>query len=146
MSAPRIILVYHPDEADAYAKLIRAPRRSLRLAVCQTPEAAARHVAEAEILYTWGFPPDLLPQARKLRWIQVMGAGIERFLVPGLRDDVVITRARSKLVVLGGRSLFLDVPATHEALAANECFKAFLTYCQDRAALFEMDRVPGSRQ
>ena len=93
MSAPRLILVYHPDEADAYAALIRAPRRLLRLAVCQTPEAAARHVAEAEILYTWGFPPDLLPQARKLRWVQVMGAGVERFLVPGLRDDIVITRA-----------------------------------------------------
>ncbi len=93
MSAPRLILVYHPDEADTYAALIRPPRRSLTVAVCGTPEAAARHVADAEILYAWGFPPDLLPQARKLRWIQVMGAGVERFLVPGLRDEIVITRA-----------------------------------------------------
>jgi len=93
VSARRLILVYHPDEAAAYASMIRLPRRSLTLAVCQTPEAAAPHIADAEILYAWGFPPDLLPQARTLRWIQVMGAGVERFLAPGLHDDVVITRA-----------------------------------------------------
>ena len=93
MSARRLILVYHPDEADAYARMIRLPRRSLALAVCGTPAAAAPHVAEAEILYAWGFPPALLSRARRLRWIQVMGAGVERFLVPDLGDDVVITRA-----------------------------------------------------
>ena len=93
MSAPRLVLVYHPDEADAYAARIRAPRRSLAVAACATPASAARHVAEAEILYAWGFPPELLSRAPKLRWIQVMGAGVERFLVPGLRDDIVITRA-----------------------------------------------------
>ena len=93
MSAPRLILVYHPDEADTYAARIRARRRSVAVVACGTPEAAAKHVAEAEILYAWGFPPELLSRAPKLRWIQVMGAGVERFLVPGLRDDIVITRA-----------------------------------------------------
>ena len=93
MSARRLILVYHPDEAEAYARMIRLPRRSLALAVCGTPDAAAPLVAEAEILYAWGFPPALLSRARRLRWIQVMGAGVERFLVPDLHDDVVITRA-----------------------------------------------------
>lgn len=93
MSARRLILVYHPDEADAYARLLRLPRRDLQLAVCATPEAAAPHVAEAEILYAWGFPPELLPRATGLRWIQGMGAGVERFLVPGLPARVVVTRA-----------------------------------------------------
>ena len=78
MTPRRLILVYHPDEAEAYARLIRLPRRDLALAVCGTPDAAAPHVAEAEILYAWGFPPELLPRAGRLRWIQGMGAGVER--------------------------------------------------------------------
>jgi phosphoglycerate dehydrogenase-like enzyme len=93
VSARRLILVYHPDEAPAYARLIRLPRRGLELAVCATAEAAVPHVAEAEILYAWGFPAELLPRAAKLRWIQSMGAGVERFLVPGLAPRVVVTRA-----------------------------------------------------
>jgi phosphoglycerate dehydrogenase-like enzyme len=93
VSAPRLILVYHPEDAAAYAALVRLPRRGLEIAVCSTPEAAAARVGEAEILYAWGFPGDLLPGATRLRWIQCMGAGVERFLVPGLPEEVVITRA-----------------------------------------------------
>ncbi len=97
MSARRLILVYHPDEASAYAELIRLPRlglrRDLEVAVCATPPEAAARVAEAEILYAWGFPPELLAKAASLRWIQGMGAGVERFFVPGLPESVVVTRA-----------------------------------------------------
>lgn len=93
MSARRLILVYHPDEADAYARLIRLPRRGLEVAVCSTPAEAAARIADAEILYAWGFPPDLLGRAPRLRWIQGMGAGVERFFVPSLPAAVVVTRA-----------------------------------------------------
>ena len=93
MSARRLILVYHPDEADAYARLIRLPRRGLEVAVCSTPAEAASRIADAEILYAWGFPPDLLGRAPGLRWIQGMGAGVERFFVPSLPAAVVVTRA-----------------------------------------------------
>jgi len=93
VSARRLILVYHPDEADAYARLIRLPRRGLEVAVCSTPAEAAARIADAEILYAWGFPPDLLGRAPRLRWIQGMGAGVERFFVPSLPAAVVVTRA-----------------------------------------------------
>jgi glyoxylate/hydroxypyruvate reductase len=93
VSARRLILVYHPDETDAYARLIRLPRRGLEVAVCSTPAEAAARIADAEILYAWGFPPDLLARAPRLRWIQGMGAGVERFFVPGLPATVVVTRA-----------------------------------------------------
>ena len=90
---PRRVLVYHPDEAGAYARLVKAPRGAISLDVCATPEEAAVHVARAEILYAWKFPPDLLPKAGQLRWIQAMGAGVERFLVPDLPARVQVTRA-----------------------------------------------------
>jgi glyoxylate/hydroxypyruvate reductase A len=90
---PRRLLVHHPDDADAYARLVSAPRGAVRLAVSATPEEAARHVGEAEILYAWQFPPALFRRAPRLAWIQSMGAGVEGFLVPELPARVVVTRA-----------------------------------------------------
>lgn len=90
---PRRILVYHPAEAEAYARLVKASKGAARLDVCATPEEAAASIAEAEILYAWKLPPELLAKAGKLRWIQAMGAGVEHLLVPDLPPHVRITRA-----------------------------------------------------
>ena len=91
----RGILVYYPDagEARAYADLIRLPSRAFRVHVASTPEQAAGPGAEAEIFYCWGPPRPLLVGAKRLRWIQCMGAGVERLLVPELPAGVRITRA-----------------------------------------------------
>jgi glyoxylate/hydroxypyruvate reductase A len=90
----RSILVYHPEpgEAHAYTRLIRQPRPLFSVAACSTRAEAASQVASAEILYAWNFPRDLLPQATQLRWVQNMGAGVERFLVPELPARVSVTR------------------------------------------------------
>jgi phosphoglycerate dehydrogenase-like enzyme len=92
---PRTILLYHPsaESARAYADLVRLPRRGIAVRVASTPEQAAAIIGEAEILYGWNFPSRLLADARRLRWIQVMGAGVERFLVPELPPAVILTRA-----------------------------------------------------
>jgi phosphoglycerate dehydrogenase-like enzyme len=86
------LVVFHPEEAEAYASLIRHPRR-LAVHICATPEAAQPVIAEAEILYAWRFPSELLAKATRLRWVQAMGAGVERFLTPELPSRVVVTRA-----------------------------------------------------
>lgn len=93
MRSPRRILVHHPEEAADYARLIHLPRRGLELAVSSTETQAASLIAETEILYAWNFPHGLLGRAPRLRWIQNMGAGVERFLVPELAPQVVLTRA-----------------------------------------------------
>jgi glyoxylate/hydroxypyruvate reductase A len=91
----RRILVYYPDarEARAYADFIRLPSRAFTVRVASTPEEAAGLVAEAEVIYGWALPRPLLARAPQLRWIQVMGAGVERLLVPELPERVVVTRA-----------------------------------------------------
>jgi phosphoglycerate dehydrogenase-like enzyme len=86
------ILVYHPDEVEVYARLIHAPRGAT-IHLCDKPAAAAYAIGETEILYAWGFPAHLLARAPRLRWIQAMGAGVDGFLVPDLRAEVVVTRA-----------------------------------------------------
>ncbi|HET7874712.1 MAG TPA: D-2-hydroxyacid dehydrogenase [Methylomirabilota bacterium] len=93
--SPRTILLYNPwaREARAYADLVRLPRRSLVLHVASTPEEAEPVVAKAEILYGWDVPASVLARARSLRWVQCMGAGVERLLLPELPPGVRITRA-----------------------------------------------------
>jgi glyoxylate/hydroxypyruvate reductase A len=88
------ILVYYPDpaELDAYARLVRAPRDTT-VNTAATPGDASRFIGTAEILYAWGFPHRLLAEAPRLRWVQAMGAGVERFLVPELPSGVRLTRA-----------------------------------------------------
>ncbi len=90
----RSILVYHPGpgEAQTYARPIRQPRPLFSINACSTPAEAELHVADAEILYAWNFPRHLLPRAKRLRWVQNMGAGVERFLVPELPKGVMLTR------------------------------------------------------
>lgn len=90
---PVPVLLYHPDDAAEYARLVRAPRGAVRLHVASTREEAEAVIAEAEVLYAWGFPVELLPRARRLRWVQAMGAGVDRFLEAGLPPEVRITRA-----------------------------------------------------
>ena len=90
----RSILVYHPEpgEAQAYARLIKQPKPPFPVAVCATPAEAEPHIADAEILYAWNFPRELVPRAAKLRWAQSMGAGVERLMVPELPRRVTVTR------------------------------------------------------
>src|SRR2546430_15963237 len=52
-----------------------------------------RRIEDAEILCAWAFPAHLLARARRLRWVQAMGAGVDRFLVPELPEGTVLTRA-----------------------------------------------------
>src|SRR5262245_50063430 len=88
-----VVLVYHPFEADAYARHIRAPRgRPLDLHVCGSPADAEPVAGEADVVYAWQFPHALYPRAGRLRWFQAMAAGVDGVLGPGLPSRVVVTR------------------------------------------------------
>ena len=89
---PVSVLVYSPDEAQTYARLIRAPRGRVRIRTAATLSEALAYVEEMDILYTWGFPTKLLPDANRLRWIQVMGAGVDAFLDAPFPPRVTLTR------------------------------------------------------
>jgi glyoxylate/hydroxypyruvate reductase A len=89
---PVSVLVYHPDEAQAYARLIEAPRGRTRIRLAATPAEALPYVEEMNVLYAWAFPTHLLPKATNLRWVQVMGAGVNGFLDAPFPPKVVLTR------------------------------------------------------
>jgi glyoxylate/hydroxypyruvate reductase A len=71
---------------------VRAPR-GVTVHATASPEEAVRLAPDVEVVYGWKVPPEVLARARQLRWVQVMGAGVERFLVPELPAHVVVTRA-----------------------------------------------------
>jgi phosphoglycerate dehydrogenase-like enzyme len=85
------VLVYHADRR--YAELVRVPKRGVSVHIAATPSEAAGAVPDAEILYAWKFPPQLYAKASRLKWLQVMGAGVDWALVPELPEHVQITRA-----------------------------------------------------
>jgi glyoxylate/hydroxypyruvate reductase A len=89
----RTVLVYHPDEADRYAALVRAPRGRVTLQVCATPEDAVRVAPDVDVIYGWKVPPAVYEKAARLTWVQAMGAGVDWVLVPELPPRVVVTRA-----------------------------------------------------
>ncbi len=47
-------------------------------------------LAEAEVVYGLRLPRNLLARAPKLRWVQVMSAGVDRFLDDEFRQSSVI--------------------------------------------------------
>jgi len=85
------VLVYHAD--PRYAELMRVPKRGALVRTAATPREAAEPIAEADILYAWKFPPQLYAKAGRLKWLQVMGAGVDWALVPELPAGVQVTRA-----------------------------------------------------
>jgi glyoxylate/hydroxypyruvate reductase A len=89
-AAPVTILVYHPDGPEPYAERVRA--RDVVLRTGATPEMAAAVIGEAEVIYGWGLPSRMYREASRLRWVQVMGAGVDAVLTPALPRGVVVTR------------------------------------------------------
>lgn len=65
----------------------------MSLHTASTPAEARAHVADADVLYAWKFPAELYEKAARLRWLQVMGAGVDAALVPELSAEVTVTRA-----------------------------------------------------
>ena len=94
MPSPAAVLVYHPDEAEAYARLIRIPAgHEVAVHVCATEAEAGAVVAEVDVAYAWQLPPVLYGKARRLAWLQAMGAGADWALVRELPARVTVTRA-----------------------------------------------------
>jgi superfamily II DNA/RNA helicase len=58
------------------------------------------------------------------------------FLNHANRFNVAMTRARRKLVVVGSRAFFTQVPHTDEGLTAHHAFSEFYHYCRQHGALF----------
>ncbi len=98
MSAPTAVVVLGTSAEKPPPGLERlAGEATFRFA--DDAAALAAELPEAEVLFGWDYRADLLSrawaQARRLRWVQWPGAGVDRVLFPELAaSDVVLTNAR----------------------------------------------------
>jgi len=58
------------------------------------------------------------------------------FLNSPHRLNVAMTRAKTKLVVIGSRAFFSVVPDTESRLIKNYCFKRLLAHCEEQDVVF----------
>jgi phosphoglycerate dehydrogenase-like enzyme len=88
------ILLNHPA-AESYAKLIGNQFPQVRAIVAPDPERLERYIAEADAMLAFRFPVEVFDKAKKLRWFQCTGAGVDS--VMPVRDKaahVTVTNAR----------------------------------------------------
>ena len=86
------------DASAAYIDAIKAAGLADRVAVdtlARKEKPTAEQMARTEALMAYTAPPGLLPAMSKLRWVQVMTAGVEGWMaLPDLPASLVLTCAR----------------------------------------------------
>ena len=86
------------DSTAAYLDAIKAAGLADRVAIDTLPrkeKPSAEQRARTEALMAYAAPPGLLPAMPKLRWVQVMTAGVEGWLaLPDLPPNLALTCAR----------------------------------------------------
>ena len=86
------------DSTATYLEAIKAAGLADRVIVETLPrkeKPSAEQLARTEALMAYVVPPGVLPAMPKLRWAQVMTAGVENWLaMPDLPRDLVLTCAR----------------------------------------------------
>ncbi len=88
------VLLNHPA-ADDYAALILERFPDVRVVSAKDARSLDRHVAEADVLLAFRFPVEVFDKARRLRWFQCTGAGIDSILtIRGRVGNLIVTNAR----------------------------------------------------
>jgi phosphoglycerate dehydrogenase-like enzyme len=91
-----VILVHSGDAAEdaAVLRLLGERYPELTVLAAHTEHEIVERLPGAEILFAWRFPMALLAHGHRLRWFQVMGAGIERLTGAPLPAGVRVTNIR----------------------------------------------------
>ncbi|MCC6793106.1 MAG: D-2-hydroxyacid dehydrogenase [Thermomicrobiales bacterium] len=97
MNRRPVVLIYsgQPADDEAIRRAVADRYPEVTPLTANTPEEVAERLPQAEILFAWTFPVEFLPLSQKLRWFQVMGAGLERIAAgPALPEGVTITNLK----------------------------------------------------
>ncbi|HKU96834.1 MAG TPA: NAD(P)-dependent oxidoreductase [Vineibacter sp.] len=95
------VLVYskYDWDLDRFRRVLGAALPGVTFNYAGSPAEAEPHLADAEILYGWGFSAELLRRMPKLRWVQKMGAGVDDIIGTWpFGSDVILTRTDGRLI------------------------------------------------
>ncbi|MDQ7794256.1 MAG: D-2-hydroxyacid dehydrogenase [bacterium] len=82
------VLVYHPHLTAEYEVLLRG-QLDLTILPCLTEDEVAARAPAADVVFGWRLPPGSLAAARRLRFVQLMGAGADDLLADPTFDPRV---------------------------------------------------------
>ncbi|MBM4341473.1 MAG: D-2-hydroxyacid dehydrogenase [Deltaproteobacteria bacterium] len=86
------LLIYHKD-AKLYGEILSKKLPELEICSASRPEEVLNFIEEAEIIFSWKIPDDLLKRAKSLVWFAAMGAGNEHLVNnPHLPEAVIFTK------------------------------------------------------
>ena len=105
-----------------YAKEDQVAQEDIRLPLVDTVERVQGAERDLIIFGLTSSDPDHLTSA---------------FLNSPNRLNVAMTRAKTKLIVIGSRAFFSSIPDSDAMLAQNSCFKKLLSHCQKHSSVFD---------
>ena len=86
------VLIYHSD-SKIYKGILSKKLPWLNIESAERPQRALDIIGEAEILFSWQIPDDLLKRARRLRWFFSTAAGNENLVKnPSFPDSAILTK------------------------------------------------------
>ena len=89
----RILVSFDLDQE--YVDRIRTCMPGIDIQKGTDPSALVLATADAEVLLAGRFTKDMFAAARKLKWVQAVAAGVDRFLFPEfVSSEVMLTNAR----------------------------------------------------
>ena len=75
------VLFFYPEDVEVYRALLEKEVPEAEFFFCQDREEIEKYAPQAEIaLVGMLFPQDLFKKMPKLEWVQVMAAGVEKFI------------------------------------------------------------------
>jgi phosphoglycerate dehydrogenase-like enzyme len=87
------IVLNHPS-AESYAKLIADRFPEIRTVIAPDAAQLEKSIAEGDVLLAFRFPVEMLGKAKKLRWFQCTGAGVDSlFSVRDKIGHITVTKA-----------------------------------------------------
>jgi glyoxylate/hydroxypyruvate reductase A len=101
MRQPGTILIYSVYRSDIarFEKLLASALPDVPIHCATSLDEAAPHLADAGILYGWGFPAEMLKNMPRLRWVQKMGAGVDEIIEQWpFGPEVALTRTAGELI------------------------------------------------
>ena len=78
------------DLQKAFVERIRTVSHDLEVVQSEDKEEALRLISDADILFAGYFSEQLFRAAKKLKWIQAWGAGVDNLLLPEVMNSKVI--------------------------------------------------------
>jgi phosphoglycerate dehydrogenase-like enzyme len=91
MPTLNILILNKEHLADKHRAAITHAAPAANIVTC-TPDQAENYIHDADILVVWGWMDiqPVFPQAKKLRWIHALSAGVENLLFPAIQDSPVL--------------------------------------------------------